>query len=176
MGKRSNFVRRANDDYATPLKAVPPLVPHLRDLRTFAEPCCGQGALVGYLESCNLTCVYKGDITTGQDALAREHYNNADAIITNPPYSRELMHRLITHFALIAPTWLLLEFDWLATQQARPFIPICSDIVAVGRLRLIPGSKWEGKESFAWCRFDDHHAGGPLLHNGAISYRTLLWH
>jgi hypothetical protein len=57
--------------YPTPFEAVRPLIPHLRGVRTFAEPCCGDGALVRHLESFRLRCVYRGDIATGQDALVR---------------------------------------------------------------------------------------------------------
>ena len=48
-----------------------PLVPFLRagGIRTFAEPCAGNGDLVRHLESFGLRCVYQGDIRTGQDAL-----------------------------------------------------------------------------------------------------------
>jgi hypothetical protein len=88
MGKRSNFERVPRDFYPTPFAAVPPLIPHLRGVRTFAEPCCGNGALVHHLELHGLRCGYAGDISTGQDALALEHYGDADAIITNPPYHR----------------------------------------------------------------------------------------
>ena len=70
MGKRSTFERREYDFYPTPAAAVPPLIPHLRGVRTFAEPCCGDGALVRHLKSFGLRCVYAGDIATGQDALA----------------------------------------------------------------------------------------------------------
>ena len=124
MGKRSNFERIPRDFYPTPFAAVPPLIPHLRGVRTFAEPCCGDGALVRHLESFGLRCVYAGDIATGQDALALDTYGDADAIITNPPYTRPLMHALIAHFARILPTWLLLETDWASTKQAAPFMPI----------------------------------------------------
>jgi len=34
---------------------------------------------------------------TGQDALATNDYGGADAIITNPPYTRNVMHKLIVH-------------------------------------------------------------------------------
>ena len=74
MGKRSNFPRRDRDLYPTPRSAVLPLIPHLRGIRTFAEPCCDDGALVRHLESFGLRCVYAGDIATGQDALALESY------------------------------------------------------------------------------------------------------
>ena len=73
MGKRSSFERIPRDFYPTPYAAVPPLIPHLRGVRTFAEPCCGDGALVRHLESFGLRCVYAGDIATGQDACALEH-------------------------------------------------------------------------------------------------------
>ena len=62
-----------------------PLIPYLRGIRTFAEPCAGDGALVRHLEAVGLRCVYSGDIRTGQDALAFNCYGSADAIITNSP-------------------------------------------------------------------------------------------
>ena len=72
MGKRSNFERRPADFYPTPRAAVLPLLPYLRaeGIKTFAEPCCGEGDLTRHLESFGLRCVYAGDIRTGQDALA----------------------------------------------------------------------------------------------------------
>lgn len=164
MGKRSNFERREADFYPTPAAAVLPLIPYLRGIRSFAEPCAGDGALVRHLEGFGLRCVYAGDIRTGQDALSREHYGAADAIITNPPYSRDLMHRLIGHFQHIAPTWLLLDADWASTRQAAPFLSCCSDIVAIGRVKWIEGSKHTGKDNHAWFRFDIRHSGGPVFH------------
>jgi hypothetical protein len=164
MGKRSQFERREADFYPTPLAAVVPLIPHLRGIRCFAEPCAGDGALVRHLESFGLRCVYDGDIRSGQDALALDHYGAADAVITNPPYARELMHRLIAHFQRIAPTWLLLDSDWASTRQAAPFMPCCSDIVAIGRVKWIEGSKYTGKDNHAWFRFDARHRGCPVFH------------
>jgi|SRR5215211_565991 len=100
MGKRSDFRRHDNDFYPTPRKAVLPLLPHLRGLCSFAEPCCG------VLESFGLRCAYAGDIVDGHDAFACASYGAVDVIITNPPYTRPLMHALIQHFQGIAPTWL----------------------------------------------------------------------
>jgi hypothetical protein len=164
VGKRSNFERMPRDFYPTPAAAVPPLIPHLRGVRTFAEPCCGDGALVNHLESHGLRCVYRGDISTGQDALTLDAYGDADAIVTNPPYQRPLMHALIEHFAHILPTWLLIESDWACTKQAGPFMPSCSDIVSVGRLRWIEGTTMSGKQNFAWYRFDTRQLAGPIFH------------
>src|SRR3954454_12214031 len=164
MGKRSNLERRPSDFYPTPRAAVEPLVPYLRRIRSFAEPCAGDGDLVRHLESFGLHCAYAGDIRTGHDALALDRYDGADAIITNPPYTRELMHRLIAHFQRILPTWLLLDADWALTKQAAPHLSCCSDIVAIGRVKWIEGSKYTGKDNHAWFRFDIRHSAGPVFH------------
>lgn len=186
MGKRSDgFDRHPRDLYPTPFAAVPPLIPHLRKVRrrqitargkllrssgvpevqTFAEPCCGNGDLVRHLRRFDLRCVYAADIANGSDALATSDYRVPDAIITNPPYERELMHKLIAHFQAIAPTWLLMELDWAATKQAIPYMANCSDIVSIGRLRWIEGTTMNGKQNFAWYRFD-RYAAGTRFHTG----------
>jgi hypothetical protein len=164
MGKRSSFERIPRDFYPTPFAAVPPLIPYLRGVRRFAEPCCGDGALVRHLESFGLRCVYQGDIATGQDALARRSYGKVP-VITNPPYERELMHALIMHFMRAAPAvWLLIDYDWSATKQATPFMRHCTDIVVLPRLKWIVGTKNTGKENHAWYRFAADHTAGPILH------------
>jgi hypothetical protein len=172
MGKRSNYEHHPNDFYATPRAAVLPLLPHLRGIKTFAEPCAGEGDLVRHLESFGLRCVYQGDIATGQDALALTiaDCNDADAIITNTPYDtdhrRKLMHAMIRHFQQIAPTWLLLHLDWASDKQASPYLLHCSDIVVIGRVKWIKGTKGGGMENFAWYRFDARHTGGTTYRNG----------
>jgi hypothetical protein len=164
MSKRSNFERREADFYPTPWSAVVPLIPFLRGIRSFAEPCAGDRALVRHLQSFGLRCVYSGDISTGQDAFAVDSYGAADAIITNPPYTREVMHRLIEHFQRIQQTWLLLELDWASTRQAMPFMALCSDIVSIGRLKWIEGSRHTGKDNYGWFRFDARHRSDPIFH------------
>ncbi len=70
MGKYSNFERIGRDAYQTiDPRAVDKLMPHLRGVKTFAEPCAGEGYLVGQLQAQGLTCVYEGDIDSGFDAL-----------------------------------------------------------------------------------------------------------
>lgn len=166
MGKRSNFERRERDFYPTPLAAVTPLVPHLRGIRTFAEPCCGDGAMVRHLESFGLRCAYHGDIATGQDALALKaaDCNGADSIITNTPWKRPVLHALIPRFALIAPTWLLIDQDWACTKQAVRYLACCTDILPIGRQIWIPGTDTPGFDNAAWYRFDGRHEAGPIFH------------
>ena len=74
------------------------------------------------------------------------------------------MHRLIAHFQRILPTWLLLDADWAFTKQAKSYLTCCSDIVAIGRVKWIEGSKYTGKDNHAWYRFDIRHTSGPILH------------
>jgi hypothetical protein len=163
MGKRSTFERRERDFYATPYSAIPPLLPHLRGIRTFAEPCAGEGHLVGHLQRHGFICSYEGDISTGDDALALPFWEDAtfDAIISNVPWRRDILHPMIERFMRIAPTWLLLDADWSHTKQSAPFLDQCSHIVSVGRLKWIEDSKYTGKDNAAWYRFHSQHVGGP---------------
>lgn len=158
MGKRSAFARRPMDDYPTiDPKAVEALLPFLDVGETFAEPCCGEGHLIDQLCAVGLTCVWGSDIADGTDALDLESCGNPDLIITNPPWSRDILHKLIVHFQRIAPTWLLFDADWAHTKQASPFLKNCSHIVSVGRLKWIPHSPHTGKDNCAWYHFDKFH-------------------
>ena len=152
-----------------------PLIPHLRGIRTFAEPCAGDGDLVRHLESFGLRCVYQGDIRTGQDALAIKRYiGNPDVGITNPPFrypedpprSTRLLFDLIRHFlGLGVPFWLLLPHDWSANKGSTSCLRHCSDIVPIGRVKWIPDSEHSGgMENSCWYRFDARHTNGPVFH------------
>ena len=48
----------------------------------------------------------------------------------------------------------------MSTLQAVPFLRHCSDIVTIGRVKWIEGSKHTGKDNHAWYRFDARHKGG----------------
>ncbi|MBB4066776.1 hypothetical protein [Gellertiella hungarica] len=164
MGRRSDFPRIARDAYQTiDPNAVRKLLPHLRGVKTFAEPCAGEGYLVGQLQEAGLECVYEGDISCGYDALVYPFDQDAsfDAIISNVPWDRHILHQMILRFQAMAPTWLLFDAEWAHTKQSAPYMDQCSHIVSVGRLKWIPGTKMTGKESCAWYRFHSQHSGGP---------------
>lgn len=164
MGKRSDFPRIERDAYQTiDSRAVDMLIPHLRGVKTFAEPCAGEGYLVGQLQKAGLVCVYEGDISSGHDALTYPFNEDAvfDAIITNTPWRRDILHAMIERFMHMAPTWILLDASWAHTKQSAPFIDQCSHIVTVGRLRWIPDTKMSGKDDCVWLRFHAQHVGGP---------------
>jgi hypothetical protein len=172
MGKRSDFVRRKADAYDTiDPRAVRVLLPHLKRgrIRTFAEPCNGMSHLQRQLEGIGLRCIYANDILNGEeddDALRMTPYDleGVDAIITNPPWTRRLLHPLILHFSKLKPTWLLFDADWAFNKHSGPYLEQCSDIVAIGRLRWIEGTTMTGKDNAAWYRFDARHYNGTKFH------------
>ena len=169
MGKRSNFERVERDFYPTPYEAVVPLLPHLKDVEWFAEPCAGDGALSDHLEWKNpfkmgfasdmepqAECIHKMDFKqVTEDMIA-----HCSHIITNPPWDRKILHPMIEHFCALKPTWLLFDADWLHTRQSARFMPWLVKIVSVGRVKWIPDSKMTGKDNCAWYLFDARHKAG----------------
>ena len=165
MGKRSDFDRKPRDYYPTPYKAALPLIPHLPKNSSFVEPCAGDGRLVRHIQKHGHDCVFACDIEPQIDENNPLHIEQADVlffnymlpdadlIITNPPWDREILHEMIETFRLQAPTWLLFDSDWMFTVQAEPFKPFCHKIVTVGRV------SWEengtsGMDNCCWYLFD----------------------
>lgn len=160
MGKRSNFKRRKHDKYATPYECVPDLMPHLAANTRFIEPCAGNGALVKHLENLGHTCEEAWDIKPKgpgiirRDAMTGRVSRRGLFYITNPPWTREILHPLIEHLSDQAPTWLLFDADWAHTKQAIPYLRRCHAIIPIGRVKWIPGSAFVGKDNAAWYLFD----------------------
>lgn len=158
MGKRSNFARKPHDFYPTPEPAVDVLVDYVEP-RVFIEPCAGDGALVRALEERGFYCSWQSDIQTGRCALTltEDELLGApgypDTIITNPPWTRSVLHPLIDHLSSMTETWLLLDADWAHTIQAAELMKRCSMIISVGRLKWEPDSPYTGKDNCAWYCF-----------------------
>lgn len=159
MGKRSNFERRERDWYPTPYEAVVPLLAHLAPETCYIEPCAGDCALLTPLHESGHRCIGVFDIdsplTKVGYADAREHtYEWAECFITNPPWSRDVLHPIILNLSRQLPTWLLFDADWMHTRQSAPFMPYLHKIVSVGRVKWIPDSKMTGKDNCCWYLFD----------------------
>lgn len=163
MAKRSGgaFERRKNDDYRTwDRRATPPLLAHLSPGTRFIEPCAGAGDLLDQLTAVGHICAGAFDIESKRadivqaDALSLVPDVPFDCFITNPPWTREILHPLITHLSDQAPTWMLFDADWFHTKQAATFKPRLRRYVSVGRLRWIEDSKHDGKDNCAWHLFD----------------------
>jgi len=156
LGKRSNFERRKNDFYPTPQKAVRPLLSHLWSKNTwFYEPCSGTNDLINHLEAEGHTCIGNSDLE--MDATTTQ-YNwkdlpQFDCFITNPPWTRNLLHPIIENLRHQAPTWLLFDAGWMHTKQAIPYLPFCQKIVSVGRVKWIPDTKYGSLDDSCWYLF-----------------------
>ena len=174
MGKRSKFTRIERDYYPTPPEAVIPLLSHLERSTMFSEPCCGGGALVCALEAAGMSCVDAIDIEPQwgfglrMDALDWSAHTSSDCIITNPPWARPILHRMIVHFSDQRPTWLLFDADWIHTRQAAPYFPRLRRIVSVGRVKWIKDSPHTGKDNCAWHLFTK-----PMPHPPKFYGRTI---
>ena len=116
-----------------------------------------------HLERHGKVCQWASDIEPQhplvgkQDALTGQ-WPDARQFITNPPWSRKILHPLIDHLRVQAPTWLLFDADWIHTQQSVGYkdgidrAQYCHKIVSVGRV------SWEqngvvGKDNCAWHLF-----------------------
>lgn len=163
MGKRSDFERVPKDYYPTPLAAVVPLIPHLPKIFTYVEPCAGDGRLVGHISkltdqrgSCWLAFDVEPRSPSVQhkNVFGQEYHKWVDFYITNPPWSRDILHPLIEHLSAMAPTWLLFDADWMHTKQSSPYMEYCCKVVSIGRVKWIEDSKQTGKDNACWYLFD----------------------
>lgn len=169
MGKRSDFDRVDKDLYQTHDRgAVTPLLCFIPQNAKYAELCVGHGALVENIhqQRPDIRCVFGSDINPQYAGafegdfteINHQYISDADFIITNPPWSRDkksnyLLHRMIEHFRKLKPTWLLIDSDWKETGQAAPFMKYCAMVVAIGRVKWIPGTSKKGKDNCAWYLF-----------------------
>ena len=114
-------------------------VPDLKEHRYVSE---GEGY---YLHG-----IQKGDATK---LLLHKQPYIPDMIITNPPWTRELLHQMIFNLYWQAPTWLLFDSDWKHTQQAKPYLPMLQHEISIGRVKWIPDTKYYSKDNCSWYLF-----------------------
>jgi hypothetical protein len=175
LGKRSNFERVDKDFYRTiDNRAGDILSPFLMPGTRYVEPCYGQGDLARQLSSHGHSWTWASDISTTDNddivwmdalELTGDMVVGSHAIITNPPWSRPILHKMIVHFSSLKPTWLLFDADWAHTLQSREYMKdLCTDIVSVGRLKWIPDTNMSGKDNCACYRFDVNKEGHTRFH------------
>lgn len=173
MGKRTDFKRIPKDKYYTKDPGpVRRLQAHLPAGLRFVEPCAGAGDLIKSMVGYGHECVYACDIAPGHKTIIRRNALTLDRdwrkdvaakmFVSNPPWTRPILHDLIDHLSSILPTWLLIDADWMHTGQAAPYVDRCAHVVSVGRVRWIPGTTKKGYENTAWFYFPRRpHTGGP---------------
>lgn len=159
MAKRSNFKRLPRDLYCTiDMRAGDALAPHLAAGTKFIEPCAGAWDLAAQLVAHGHICMDASDMKPLTDGVRKADALKLQpqpyAVITNPPWTRKVMHPMILRFLTSAPeAWLLFDANWFHTDQAIPYLRYCTDVVTIGRLLWIPGTTTRGKDDAAWYRF-----------------------
>lgn len=162
MAKRSNYEKRPRDFYPTPAKAVEPLQGVLRPNFTFCEPCAGNGALVSHLEvGFQANCFFPSDIEPQADWITKkdgldltaEDVEFCDMIITNPPFTWNVLKPLMDVWIPLKPTILLLPADFIHNIRFGPYLEYCQAIVSIGRVKWIEDSKVSGMENYMWAFF-----------------------
>lgn len=165
MTKRADgkFARVERDWYPTPAKAVAPLTHYTRKKGwRFYEPCAGDGSLAEILVNSGWPCMGMSDVAPraphvaqrGALDLSLEELNGTEMFVTNPPWKPELMHPIIHHLSRLRPTWILLYADWLFTKQATPHLRYAKMILAVGRVRWMPDTDYDGYDNACWVLFN----------------------
>lgn len=173
MAKRKvqTFERRANDAYFTPVEAIYPLAEALNPC-TFIEPCAGDGVIVDTLALADFDCAAATDISPAgpsvskKDALAYtfEDVQGVDAVITNPPFKKDMLVPIMDHFLMLETSMvLLLPLDYIANLWFAPYAAHVHKVLPIGRVRWIPGSKSMSMENFAWVALSADPSTQPFL-------------
>jgi len=170
MSKRSNFDRKDKDFYETPLAPVKALEPHLPKKFNFVDPCAGEGKIGEHLASIGFMMEqwwdcdkypedYSNKCSIKADATYYTYRLKSDFFITNPPWSRDILHPIIDNLAGQKPTWLLFDADWMHTKQSAEYMKYCVKVISIGRVKWFPDSKHVGKDNACWYLFHKNFAG-----------------
>jgi hypothetical protein len=174
----SGYERKANDLYETPAWVTRALIPHIRrDIRLIWEPACGSGKMVR--ELCDgLDClVYGSDISGKHPVDFLQSCDNAEAIITNPPYglADEFIQRGLTATARdqgMVAMLLRTDFDHAQTRQhlfqSKQF---AKKLVLLRRIRWFENTTGSPSYNHAWFIWDWKHQGPPTLAYGGLECR-----
>lgn len=119
----------------------------------FVEPCAGDGVLVGHLTAAGHICVRQHDLPEDARTMRYPEAQPGLIFLTNPLWGRKTLHPIIVNLSNQAETWLLIDSDWIHTQQAIPFLPRPQAFVSVGRVRWISDSPYDGKDNCVWHLF-----------------------
>lgn len=175
MSKRTpGLPQRPRGFWPTPIDAVRPLIPHLPPRAEWIEPCAGDGALLRHLAQLwpGGRCILASDLDPQADGIsvadARMLKSRPELFITNPPWPvggrrGEPALGIIVHLMSLAPSWMLLPWDFGANIYFREVSAACVKVVPIGRVSWL-GNGQGGMDNAAWYLFDGRHRAGPVLH------------
>lgn len=174
MSKRTpGLPQRPRGFWPTPYDAVRPLIPYLPRKAHWVEPCAGAGDLIRHLSSlwpggqlthaCDLVPNGPGIA----EADARSIDLRPDLFITNPPWPMTGQRgdpalSIILHLCRLAPSWMLLPWDFAANVYYREVADFCVQVVPIGRVSWL-GNGTPGKDNACWMQFDARHFSATAL-------------
>lgn len=178
--RESGYARKERDLYETPEWVTEALLPHLRPLRIIWEPACGSGKM--YRVLARTAEVWGCDIEPGDGFIQadflgptpRVAVDNADAIITNPPYElatafcEQAVSRMAGNRGLVA---MLLRTDFDHAKSRTGLFRDCpvfaKKIVLMKRITWFVEDNGKPKASpsfnHAWYIWDWRHDGPPTI-------------
>jgi hypothetical protein len=152
----------------TPFEALAPLCkPRTR----FVERCLGNGCLVEHLARPGHAC--DSQYVPNDARFARYDIPEGAVFSTNPPWDHAALHAILANLSDQAPTWLLLDGDWLHTQQLVPHLTRLRTIVSIGRVRWVPDSPQYGKDNTVWTPFDQPDPVATIRFVGRVAKSDL---
>lgn len=156
--------------YPTPWDAFVPLIPFLAyggkgfDV---IEPFAGDGTLCNHLTKVGCSVIWASDIEPNHPMVTAMDVKDIKAlpmgiVVSNPPWPEPRMKgeptlSLINHILKIhGACWMLLPTDFMSNEYAYDLMTKCDELVIVGRVKWIPGSKQAGFDNCAWYHFTVH--------------------
>lgn len=175
MSKRTpGLPQRPRGFWPTPIDAVRPLIRFLPAEADWIEPCAGAGDLIRHLSQLwpagRLRGAYdlvpQAEGIEEADALSLDL--RPDLFITNPPWPvggkrGDPALSIIKHLAWLAPTWVLLPWDFAANVYHAEVSRFCVQIVPIGRVSWL-GNGQGGMDNACWAEFDAAYSGRTVLH------------
>jgi hypothetical protein len=115
----------------------------------------GEGDLRSHLEAAGHICVGAFDLPAHDARTAHYSVPEGVVIISNPPFWGQPynLHPLIENLASQAPSWLLMNANWLHNKSSGPLMPWLKTIVSVGRVKWLVGTPYTSKDDVAWMLF-----------------------
>ncbi|WP_027037082.1 hypothetical protein [Mesorhizobium ciceri] len=170
MGRLNpKFERISSDFYATPARALPPLLPLLEPQTQYVEPAAGNGAMIDLLAQHGHLCLAAFDIDPHRNDIAERNaldldeadIGKATIFLTNLPWSWPVFPQLVKHLIALRPLWTLAPARFAHASRSKVLMSFCSHILCVPRLKWFPESPHAGTQDTVWLRFDESHQGGP---------------
>ncbi|MDZ5252179.1 NAD(P)-dependent oxidoreductase [Clostridium sp. LIBA-8841] len=177
VGDSSTKRKKQGDFYETPKWAIEALLKREGFDGMILEPCCGKGAISKVLEEYGYK-VKSSDIAAEDNIYGEKGIDVllinkvSDNIITNPPYNRNILNKIVEHLSTIyvKKMALLLRLTFLEGEGRRELLsslPLKSIYVFSSRVTMYPENEEKPKNSgttaYAWFVWEKGYVGQPVI-------------